>query len=91
MSDENIVDIKSRRSRSAGSSVWAMAEQLIAMEDIREILQVLGDISSDVPEIQLLRDRQNTPEINERVHDIIYEAVVQLEQFEDSLKDRDLT
>jgi hypothetical protein len=88
MSDENIVDINRRRSRSASSSVWAMAEQLIAMEDIREVLQVLGDISHDVPEVQLLRDIPNTPEISERVHDIIYEAVGQLEQFEDSLKDR---
>lgn len=87
MSDENIVDIKSRRSRSVSPSVLAMAEQLIAMEDIREILQVLGDISSEESSPQLLMGRPNTPEINERVHDIIYEAVGQLEQFEDSLKE----
>lgn len=82
-----VVDIKTRKSRSDNPDVWAMAEQIIAMEDIREVLQVLGDISSDRPEIQLLRDVPNTPEINERVHDIIYEAVGQLERLEDSLKD----
>lgn len=91
MPDDNVADIKSRARRNDKPPVWEMAAQLVAMEDIREVLQVLGDISSDVPEVQLLRDIPNTPEINERVHDIIYEAVGQLEQFEDSLKEGELT
>ncbi|HBB89500.1 MAG TPA: hypothetical protein DC047_17995 [Blastocatellia bacterium] len=84
--DKRVIDIKTRRRRSVSASVLAMAEQLIAMEDIREILQVLGDISCEESSPQLFLARPNTPEINERVHEIIYEAVGQLEQFEDSLK-----
>ncbi len=83
-----VVDIKTRRPRSDNPRIWELAKQIIAMEDIREVVSVLGDISSDYPDIQLLRDIPNTPEINERVHDILWEAVGHLEWFEDSLKEQ---
>jgi hypothetical protein len=87
MSDDNVVDIKSRVRRKDNPRVWEIAKQLIAMEDIREVVAVLGDVSSEFPEVQLLRDIPNSPEINERVHNILWEAVGQLDQFEDSLKE----
>jgi hypothetical protein len=86
MSDDNVVDIKSRTRRKDSTPVWEMSKQLIAMEDIREVVAVLAWISADVPEVQLFRDMPNTPVINERVHRILRETVVQLEDFEDSLK-----
>jgi hypothetical protein len=85
--DKKVVDIKTRRPRSDNPHIWELAKQIISMEDIKEFVAVLGDISSDYPDMQLLRDIPNTPEINERVHDILWEAVGQLERFEDSLKD----
>jgi hypothetical protein len=86
MSENNVIDIKTRPRRKDTPRVWQMAQQLIAMEDIREIVAVLADISADVPDVPLFLDTTNTPEINERVYKILREAVCQLEDFEDSLK-----
>jgi hypothetical protein len=90
MSDDKVVDIKTRRGRSVSPSVLAMAEQLIAMEDIREIIAVLGGISGEGWSPQLLPGIPNTPEIQERVYRIIYDAVDELDRFADSLKASDL-
>ena len=71
------------------SSLWGLAEQIISMEGIIETIAVIGDISYEVPEIQLFNDIPNTPEINLRVHDILWEAVGELDRLRDSLMSQD--
>jgi hypothetical protein len=83
-----VVDIKTRRGTSVSPSILRLAEQLIAMSDIRDIVAVLGDISNEGWSPQLIPDVPNTPEIQQRVHDIIYEAVWELDRFTDSLGQR---
>jgi hypothetical protein len=89
MPDDRVIDINSRTRRADKPSIWAMAEQMISMEGIRETLAVIGDITYEVPELQLFASTPNRREINQRVHDIIWNAVGELEQFEDSLRHSD--
>ncbi len=49
---------------------------------------MIADISYEVPSIQLFDGIANAPGINERVYDILWEAVRELEQFEDALKSK---
>lgn len=81
-----VVDIKTRRGTSVSPSVLRLAEQLIAMSDIRDIVGLLGDISNEDWSPQLIPDIPNTPEIQQYVHDIIYEAVWELDRYTDSLR-----
>lgn len=81
-----MVDIKTRRGAPISHNIISMAEQLIAMSDIRDIVALLGDISNEGWSPQLIPDTPNTPEIQQRVHDIIYEAVWELDRYTDSLE-----
>jgi len=74
MSD-NVIDLNSRRKRNDNPSVLGLAEQLIAMEGIIETVAVLADVSHDFRWLQLFEGIPDTPQIRERVYDIIREAV----------------
>jgi hypothetical protein len=88
MSDDNVVDMKSRRRRNDNPSVLGLAEQLIAMEGIIETVAVLADVSHDFHWLQLFEGIPDTPEVRDRVWDIIREAVVDLVHLEDSLREQ---
>src|SRR5437667_10336830 len=81
-----VVDIKTRRGTPISPSIIGMAEQLIAMSDIRDIVALLGDISNEGWSPQLIPNVPNTHEIQQRVHDIIYQAVWELDRYTDSLE-----
>jgi hypothetical protein len=84
MSDDKVINIKTRRKDQTNPSIWLMIEQLVATVGVKEVVHVMADISHDLPALQLMCNIQNTPEISQRVDEILSQAIIQLEELEDS-------
>jgi hypothetical protein len=61
-----------------------MVEQLIAAEGVIEVTRIMADICSDVPGAIPLPNVPPSPEVNERVAEILREAAGRLEALEDA-------
>ena len=86
MSDDNVVDIKSRSRRDENPNVLSLAEQLIAMVGIFETVAVIAEVAHDDHWLELFEGIPDTPEIRDRVRSIIREAADELSYYEESLK-----
>jgi hypothetical protein len=89
MSDDKVVDIKTRRGRADSSDIMATAEQLIAMADAREIVALLSHLLHDTQGIPLLDGAPDTPDVRETIYEILSDAVAELDRLTDSFKVRE--
>lgn len=89
MSDEKVVDIKTRRGRSDSPDIMATAVQLIAMTDAREIVALLSILLHDTEGIPLLDGAPDTPDVREAIYEILSNAVADLDRLTDSFKVRE--
>lgn len=83
---DKVIDIKTRRGEARSPSHWFMVEQLIAAEGVIEIVRIMADICSGVPEINPLPAVPPKEEINDRVAEILRNAAAEIECVEDTAK-----
>jgi hypothetical protein len=89
MSDERVIDIKTRKPPVVSADVMATAVQLVGMVDAREMIALLAILIHDCPDIPLLYGAPDTPDVREEVYEIFNNAVADLDRLTDSFKVRD--
>lgn len=86
MSDDKIIDIKTRKPPVASEEVMATAMHLINICDTREIVALVACLLHDVDGIPLLLGAPDTPQVREAIYQILDEAVQDLDRLSDSFK-----
>jgi hypothetical protein len=82
MAKDKVVDIKTRRNDTRNPSHWAMVEQLVGAEGVIEIIYMMADICSDLPDIKPLGTASSTPETNVLVAEILRKTAEEIEYIE---------
>ena len=86
MSDDNVVDIKTRKPPVVSSDIMEAAVRLVRMVDARELVALCAILLHDLDEIPLVDGAPDTPQVREAIYQILDNAVADIDRLTDSFK-----